>query len=110
MDESQLNDDLQALSGQPIPDLPSDLNESVFARIRVMESITVKEHWLDSLVSTLLRPHWAILALAITLLIGGNLGRVLANSGRSTAHEPLGLEVFATNAPTLPSTVLSQSQ
>jgi hypothetical protein len=43
MDESQLNNDLQALSGQRIPDLLSDLNESVFARIRVMESTTVKE-------------------------------------------------------------------
>ena len=108
MDESQLNNDLQALSEQPIPDLRSDLNESVFARIRVMESTTVKEHWLDSLVSRLLRPQWVILALAITLVIGGNLGRALANSGPSTARAPLGLDVFTADAPTLPSTVLTK--
>ena len=110
MDESQLNNDLQAFAGQPIRDLHSDLNESVFARIRVMESITVKEHWLDSLVSRLLQPQWVILALATTLVIGGNLGRVFANSGPSTAHAPLGLDVFTADAPTLPSTVLSKAR
>jgi hypothetical protein len=38
------------------------------------------ESSLDRLVSTLLRPQWATAVLAITLLVSGNFGRVLANS------------------------------
>jgi hypothetical protein len=110
MDESHLNHNLKALSRRPIPDLPSNLNDSVFARIRVMESTAVREHWLDASVSRLLRPQWAIVVLVITLAIGGDLGRVLANSEPGPAHAPLGLDVFTADAPTLPSTVLSKSR
>jgi hypothetical protein len=109
MDESELNQNLKTLSERPIPALPSNFHESVLGRIRVMEAAAVKENWLDALVSRLLRPQWAIAALAITLLIGGNLGRVWARSENSPTH-PLGLEAFAANAPTLPSTLLSRSR
>jgi hypothetical protein len=66
----------------------------------------MRESWLDALISTLLRPQWATAVLAITLLVGGNLGRVLTNLGNRPIHRPLGFEVFAADAPTLPSTLL----
>jgi hypothetical protein len=110
MDESQLNQDLKALSEQPIPNLPSNFNGSVWAKIRVAKAAAIRENWLDGLVSTLLRPRWATAALAITLLVGGNFGRILTSSENVPTHRPLGLEVFAADAPTLPSTLLGQSR
>ena len=110
MDESQLNQDLKALSERPIPNLPSNFNGSVWAKIRVAKAAAIRENWLDGLVSTLLRPRWATAALAITLLVGGNLGRMLTSSENVSTHRPLGLEVFAADAPTLPSTLLGQSR
>jgi hypothetical protein len=109
MDESELNRHLKTISVQ-IPVLPSDFSQAVWAKIRVTEAIAIRENWLDRLVSTLLRPQWASVALAITLLVGGNFGRVLANFENRPIHKPLGFEVFASDAPTLPSTLLSQSQ
>jgi hypothetical protein len=109
MDESELNRHLKTISEQ-IPVLPSDFSQEVWAKIRVTEAIAIRENWLDRLVSTLLRPQWASVALAITLLVGGNFGRILANFENRPIHKPLGFEVFASDAPTLPSTLLSQSQ
>jgi hypothetical protein len=108
MDESELNRHLKTIAEQ-IPVLPSDFYQSVWAKIRVAKA-AIRENWLDRLVSTLLRPHWATAVLAVTLLVGGNFGRVLANSENRPIHKPLGFEVFASDAPTLPSTLLSQSQ
>jgi len=104
MDESELNRHLKTISKRPIPNLTSDLAGSVWAKIRAEAAI--RESWLDTLISTLLRPRWATAVLAITLLVGGNLGRVLTNSEDRPIHRPLGFEVFAADAPTLPSTLL----
>jgi hypothetical protein len=109
MDESELNRHLKAISERPIPSLPSDLAGSIRAKIARAEA-AIRESWLDTLVSTLLRPQWATAVLAITLLVGGNLGRVLANSENDRINMPLGFEVFAADAPTLPSTLLGESQ
>ena len=68
------------------------------------------ESLLDRLVSTLLRPQWATAVLAITLLVSGNFGRVLANSENRPINRPLGFEAFSGDAPTLPSTLLSGSR
>ena len=110
MDESELNRHLKTISERPIPNLPSNFNRSVWARIRVAAATAIRENWLDGLVSTLLRPRWATAVLAVTLLVGGNLGRVLAHSENRPIHRPLGFEVFAADAPTLPSTLLGQSR
>ena len=110
MDESELNRHLKTISERPIPHLPSNFDGSVWAKIRGAQAFAIRENWLDRLVSTLLRPQWASVALAITLLVGGNFGRVLANVENRPIHKPLGFEVFASDAPTLPSTLLSQSQ
>jgi hypothetical protein len=88
--------------------LPSDLAGSI--RAKIGGAAVIRENWLDILVSTLLRPQWATAVLAITLLVGGNLGRVLANSENDRIHGPLGFEVFAADAPTLPSTLLGKSR
>jgi hypothetical protein len=109
MDESELNRRLKTISERPIPNLPSNFDGLVWGKIRGAEAAT-RENWLDRLVSTLLRPQWATAVLAITLLVGGNLGRVLANSENRPIHRPLGFEVFAADAPTLPSTLLGQSR
>ena len=110
MDESELNRHLKTISARPIPNLPSNFNRSVWARIRVAAATAIRENWLDGLISTLLRPRWATAVLAVTLLVGGNFGRVLANSENRPIHRPLGFEVFAADAPTLPSTLLGQSR
>jgi hypothetical protein len=110
MDESELSWHLKRISERPIPNLPSNFNRSVWARIRVAAATAIRENWLDGLVSTLLRPRWATAVLAVTLLVGGNFGRVLANSENRPIHRPLGFEVFAADAPTLPSTLLGQSR
>jgi hypothetical protein len=107
MDESELNRHLKTISERPIPNLPSNFDGLVWAKIRGAEA-AIRENWLDRLVSTLLRPQWATAVFAITLLVGGNLGRVLANSENRSIHRPLGFEVFAADAPTLPSTLLDQ--
>ena len=109
MDESELNRHLKTISEQ-IPILPSDFYQSVWAKIREEEPIAIRGNWLDRLVSTLLRPQWATAVFAVTLLVGGNFGRVLANSENRPIHRPLGFEVFAADAPTLPSTLLGQSR
>jgi hypothetical protein len=109
MDESELTRHLKTISAR-IPVSPSNFSQSVWAKIREEEAIAIRENWLDRLVSTLLRPQWASAVLAVTLLVGGNFGRVLANLEIRPIHKPLGFEVFASDAPTLPSTLLSQSQ
>jgi hypothetical protein len=110
MDESELNRHLKTISERPVPNLPSDLAGLVRARIRGAEAVAIRENWLDRLVSKLLRPQWATAVLTITLLVGGNLGRILANSENDRINRPLGFEVFAADAPTLPSTLLGQSR
>jgi hypothetical protein len=110
MDESELNRHLKTISERPIPNLPSNFDGSVLAKIRGAKTAAIRESWLDSLVSKLLRPQWATAVLAITLMVGGNLGRVLANLENHPIHRPLGFEVFAADAPTLPSTLLGRSQ
>ena len=108
MDESELNRHLKTISEGPIPSLPSNFAGSVRVKIARAEA-AMRESWLDALISTLLRPQWATAVLAITLLVGGNLGRVLVNS-ENPIHKPLGFEVFAADAPTLPSTLLGGSR
>src|SRR4030088_550587 len=110
MDESELNRHLKTISERPIPNLPSNFDGLVWGKIRGAEIGAIRENWLDRLVSTLLRPQWATAVLAITLLVGGNFGRVLANSENRPIHRSLGFEVLAADAPTLPSTLLGQSR
>jgi hypothetical protein len=109
MDESELNWRLKKISERPIPDLPSNFGGLVWVKIRVAKA-AIRENGLDMLASTLLRPQWATAVFAITLLVGGNFGRVLANSENRPVHRPLGFEVFAADAPALPSTLLSRSR
>ena len=108
MDESELNRHLKSISERAIPNLTRGLAGSI--RAKIGRAVAIRENWLDRLVSTLLRPQWATAVLAITLLVGGNLGRVLANSENHPIRRPLGFEVFAANAPTLPSTLLGRSR
>jgi hypothetical protein len=110
MDESELNRHLKTISERPIPNLPSNFDGLVWVKIRGAETAATRENCLDRLVSTLLRPQWATAVFAVTLLVGGNFGRLLANSENRPIHRPLGFEVFAFDAPTLPSTLLSQSR
>jgi hypothetical protein len=110
MDESELSRHLKKIFERPIPNLPSNFDISVWAKIRGAEAMASRENWLDGSVSALLRPRLATAVLAVTLLVGGNFGRVLANWENRPIHRPLGFEVFAPDAPTLPSTLLGQSR
>jgi hypothetical protein len=106
MDESQLKKALKTLSERSIPNLPSNFNESVWGRIRVTEA--TRENWLAGLVSMLLRPPWAAVALAITLGIGVSLGFAFADTEAAQNHATLGLDVFSGDPPVLPSTLLNR--
>jgi hypothetical protein len=108
VDESELKRHLQIISERSIPNLPSNFDRLVWAKIRRAETPVILENWLDRLVSKLSRPRWATAVLVITLMAGGSLGRVLANSENRPIHKPLGFEVFAADAPTLPSTLLGE--
>jgi hypothetical protein len=110
MDESELNRHLKTIFERPIPNLPSNFDGSVWAKIRVAKAAAIRENWIDWSVSTLLKPRWATVMLAVTLLVGGNLGRALSVWENRPIHRPLGFEVFSADAPTLPSTVLGRSQ
>jgi len=110
MDESELSRYLKIISERPIPKLPSNFNGLLWAKIHGAEAAAMRENWLDRLVSTLLRPQWATAVFAIALLVGGNLRWVLANSENRPLHRPLGFEVFAADAPTLPSTLLGETR
>ena len=106
MDESELKKVFKTLSERPIPNLPSDFKGSIWRRIRWSEA-AARESWLDVLVSALLRPAWAAVALIITLVIGANLGRIFADTEAAQNHAYLGLNVFSGDAPALPSTLLN---
>jgi hypothetical protein len=110
MDESELSRHLKTISERAVPNLPSNFAGLVWTKIRRAGAAAIRENWLDRLISTLLRPQWATAVLAITLLVGGNLGRVLANWENRPIHRPLGFEVFAADAPMLPSTLLRESR
>ena len=108
MNDSRLDFDLKRLSERSIPELPENFHALVWARIHAAKSIALQEKWLDGLVATFLRLRWAPVTLAITLLVGASLGRVFTNADEGRVHGPLGFDVFAADAPTLPSTVLGQ--
>ena len=109
MNESELNQYLKTIAERPIPDLPSNFAGSVWEKIQTTSAAS-RENWLDRLVNRLLRPQLATAVFIIALLVGGNIGRVLASSEDRPIRGPLGFEVFAADAPTLPSTLLGPSQ
>jgi len=108
MDESELTRCLKTISERPIPNLPSNFDGPIWVKIRVTEAAAVRENWLDGLISTLLRPPWAAVSLAIALVIGVSLGRAFADAEAAQNHATLGLNVFSGDAPVLPSTLLSR--
>jgi len=107
MDEEQLDEELRNLASRALPNLPNTFKAGIWKSIRTRSSPT-RERWVDGLVSILLRPHWGALALAITVGIGATFGRTLADTEVRKAHSSLGLNVFAGDAPGLPSTLLTQ--
>ena len=107
MDEEQLNQELRNLGKRALPELPNSFKAGIWKSIRA-RSLSGRETWIDGLVSILLRPHWAALALAFTVTIGATLGRTFADPEARKVHSSLGLNVFAGDAPTLPSTLLTQ--
>lgn len=107
MDERRLDQRLKDLSVQGLPKFPETFNSGVWRSIRT-RSTAREEGWFDGLVSMFLRPRWAAATLAVTLLIGMNLGLALADTQSTQKPDSLGLKVFAADSPTLPSTLFSQ--
>lgn len=107
MDEEQLNEELRNLAKRALPELPNTFKADLLRSIRAGSS-PIEEKWFDGLVSILLRPHWAVLALAFTVAIGATFGRTFADPEARKAHNSLGLNVFAGDAPALPSTLLTR--
>ena len=85
MNESGLDDDLKALAQRPRPNLPNDFKATVWSKIQNRETkIRAKsEHWLKALLSALVTPQWAAIALALALLVGWILGRSTTGSAAS---------------------------
>lgn len=82
MDESRLDQDLEALSKRPGPDLPADFNAMVWSEVRSREmpSHGRRENWIKTLLSPLATPQWAAAALGLVLLAGWILGQITAGS------------------------------
>ena len=85
MNESGLDDDLKALAQRPRPNLPNDFKAMVWSKIQSRETTTraKSEHWLKTLLSVLVTPQWAAIALALALLVGWILGRSTTGSAAS---------------------------
>jgi len=109
MDEEELNQELNNLAARALPELPDTFKAGIWESIRTGSSPS-RERWVDGLVSILLKPHWAALALLITVGIGATFGRTFADTDARKAHSLLGLNVFAGDAPALPSTLLTRAR
>jgi len=107
MDEEELNQELRNLAERILPELPKTFKAGIGKSIRAGSS-PGRERWVDGLVAILLKPHWAALALLITVGIGATFGRTFAGSDARKADSSLGLNVFAGDAPALPSTLLTR--
>jgi hypothetical protein len=82
MDESQLDEDLKALSKRPRPNLPTDFKSAVWSKVQSREkpSAARRESWLKALVSAVGTPQWAAAGVAFGLLAGWGLGRITTSS------------------------------
>jgi hypothetical protein len=82
MNESQLDEDLKALSKRPGPNLPTDFNATVWSKVQSRETPTRarRENWLKRLLSAFPTPQWAAAALALAILAGWILGRITTGS------------------------------
>jgi hypothetical protein len=107
MDEKELNQELRNLAERALPELPNTFKAGMWKSIRT-GLWPNRETWVDGLVSILLKPRWAALVLLITVWIGATFGRSFADTDARKAHNSLGLNVFAGDAPSLPSTLLTR--
>ena len=107
MDEKDLDQELRNLAERALPGLPNTFKAGLWKSIRA-ESSSSHERWVDVSLSVLLRPQWAALGLAVTVGIGATFGRTFADIDARQAQSLLGLDVFAGDAPALPSTLLTR--
>jgi hypothetical protein len=107
MDEEELNQELRNFAERTLPELPKTFKAGIWESIRAGSSAG-RERLVDGLVAILLKPHWAALALLITVGIGATFGGTFADADARKADSSLGLNVFASDAPALPSTLLTR--
>lgn len=114
MKPDSLDDLLKEYAGEKLPQAPSQerLSASVFAEIDRRRRRSFAERILPLLGwrELILEPRLAIPSIALALLIGIAPSLRPRGSERApTARETLHLEIFATQAPGIPSTLLARN-
>jgi hypothetical protein len=109
MDKRDLINSLSGLARQPMHDLSADFEQGVWREIRSRKTASVRESVWGQLVTTFLRPGWAVSATAVTLLVSVGFGAFGKPAPRS-ANRSLNLDVFSVDAPALPSTLLAHTR
>jgi hypothetical protein len=108
MDSDDLEKALLRLAAQRKPVPSGNLEQNVWREIRSRKSVRVRESIWNKLAEKFLRPKWT-LASASVVAAFISVGMVASEgpSSAATTHSSLGLGVFSTEAPVLPSTLLT---
>jgi hypothetical protein len=107
MNSDDLEKALLRLAAQRKPVPPANLEQNIWREIHRLKSGLGRESFWNTLAEMLLRPEWTLASMAVvTVLISVGMAASEAPSFAATTHASLGLGVFSTEAPVLPSTLL----
>jgi hypothetical protein len=109
MTKPQLDDLIEQLARQKVPDLPGAFANDVLREIRLRrDSATKKESWLADLLNNFLRPPVYVAAVTAALVVGLAAPLALARSDTDQTIAGLDLNVFSSVAPNVPSGLLNR--
>jgi hypothetical protein len=109
MTKPHLDNLLARLARQKVPDLPGAFADDALREIRLRrDSASEQGSWLADLLNNLLRPPVYLAAVTAALVVGLTSPLVLERSGTDQAVAGLGLNVFSSVAPNVPSGLLSR--
>ncbi len=97
---------LAANSPQP----PANLEVNVWRSIRERREISRRESVFDWMFATIFRPAGVASLVAVTFAVAISIGSLEAADTSASTRSSLGLAVFASDAPTLPSTLMTHSR
>lgn len=109
MDDSTLTNLLAQLRAAPLPAVPGSFRQDVWRTIRLRSS-RATESWWAWFFEPLLRPAMAAASLALAIVVGASLGVATLDSRTADTRHALGLEVFSTSAPALPTTLMAHAR
>ena len=95
MNESRLDEDLEALAKRPRTNLSTDFNAGVWSKVQSRERASGARggSWLQRFLPTLAAPQWAVAGFAVAILAGWFLGRMTTSPGASATDARLAASV-----------------